>query len=322
MSTESSRAPAGSFPAALQAYCRNMKPAEELFSKAWPAHNARGEWSITPVKKCGSDKEQYYKECANALSEGPVNINMGYFCRVIQILNTLWTDEQITRKDLKLRGTEAVEFSSKVKGWQWLSNFFPTIVSLGRDAVFLSAEEAYQSLKGTVLETINKLPVADDKSCAAATLQLLAHIAQGDTKVLHITQNRETAAVTVAAASAVLSSSRAAAAPAALSSAHAAKKVGRRLEMPDHIKITSMWYVLLMKFEGNPRLKELLLATNERTLMEATDSTFWGIGAEGDGKNVLGKLLEALRAHFKEHPRCDTDTLPPPPESIMNEFRE
>ena len=55
------------------------------------------------------------------------------------------------------------------------------------------------------------------------------------------------------------------------------------------------------KFEAHPELRELLLSTGDAELVEAAPNDFyWGAGADGSGRNMLGRILmevrEALRA--------------------------
>lgn len=71
---------------------------------------------------------------------------------------------------------------------------------------------------------------------------------------------------------------------------------------------TSMLDINRLKFEHNPYLIDLLLATGDSTLQEATTSNKWGIGASirsksardntASGENTLGKVLMQLRSEF------------------------
>lgn len=57
-----------------------------------------------------------------------------------------------------------------------------------------------------------------------------------------------------------------------------------------------MWLVLKEKFAQHEDLKEKLLSTGRKKLIEdsPTDS-YWGCGKNGKGKNMLGELLMLLR---------------------------
>ena len=58
--------------------------------------------------------------------------------------------------------------------------------------------------------------------------------------------------------------------------------------------------VVTAKFETHAALREHLLSTGERPLVErAPGDTFWGAGPDGMGENRLGRLLEDLRARFR-----------------------
>jgi ribA/ribD-fused uncharacterized protein len=66
-------------------------------------------------------------------------------------------------------------------------------------------------------------------------------------------------------------------------------------------KVTVMAEALKAKFTQHPELREKLLATREAVLMEnSSKDYFWGIGADGSGKSMLGNLLMILRASFRE----------------------
>lgn len=75
---------------------------------------------------------------------------------------------------------------------------------------------------------------------------------------------------------------------------------GRRRDLPlrkdwnivqNEVMITALYY----KFK-DPGLRNLLLSTGEEELIEDSPFDFyWGCGADGSGKNVLGKQLMALR---------------------------
>ena len=64
----------------------------------------------------------------------------------------------------------------------------------------------------------------------------------------------------------------------------------------DSYRLVAMKSALTHKFSQNQRLKEMLLATAGKTLVEASPKdSFWGCGADGAGKNWLGRLLEEVR---------------------------
>ena len=64
----------------------------------------------------------------------------------------------------------------------------------------------------------------------------------------------------------------------------------------EYIKIEIMRCAIYNKFYQNPDINEVLLSTNNYTLVEHTkNDSFWGDGGNGTGKNMLGKLLMELR---------------------------
>ena len=66
------------------------------------------------------------------------------------------------------------------------------------------------------------------------------------------------------------------------------------------IKLERMRKVVMAKFEQNEDLREMLLATGKRWLMEDSPTDkFWGIGKKGDGCNFLGQILMETRKYFR-----------------------
>ena len=80
----------------------------------------------------------------------------------------------------------------------------------------------------------------------------------------------------------------------------------RRPEIPvrkdwEDIKVDVMRDAVHAKFTQNPELKEMLLATNDLEIVEnSPNDNFWGIGEDGNGKNMLGILLMETREKLKE----------------------
>lgn len=67
----------------------------------------------------------------------------------------------------------------------------------------------------------------------------------------------------------------------------------------DMYKDTAMRIALKAKFTQHEDLKKLLMASNDAILIEDSDRDYyWGCGADGSGKSMLGKLLMELRSEF------------------------
>lgn len=82
-------------------------------------------------------------------------------------------------------------------------------------------------------------------------------------------------------------------------------KIGRDRNRPlrndwEQIKDDIMREAIRFKFTNHEDIKEILLSTGEDELVEDSPiDYYWGIGADGTGKNMLGKLLMELRTDLK-----------------------
>jgi ribA/ribD-fused uncharacterized protein len=83
-----------------------------------------------------------------------------------------------------------------------------------------------------------------------------------------------------------------------------AARMGRSRSRPlrwdwETIKETVMREALRAKFTQHPDLRELLLSTGKRPLVEHTENDrYWADGGDGKGRNRLGALLMELRAEL------------------------
>lgn len=69
----------------------------------------------------------------------------------------------------------------------------------------------------------------------------------------------------------------------------------------ESIKLEVMKEVILAKFTQHENLKELLLSTGTEDIVEASQyDSFWGEGADGKGKNYLGKILQEVREQIRQ----------------------
>jgi ribA/ribD-fused uncharacterized protein len=79
-----------------------------------------------------------------------------------------------------------------------------------------------------------------------------------------------------------------------------AKKFGRKVKLRDDwndVRLQIMGEVVLTKFVVNKDLRDKLIATGQRELIEGNTwrDTFWGV-CNGKGENHLGKILMEVRA--------------------------
>lgn len=67
-----------------------------------------------------------------------------------------------------------------------------------------------------------------------------------------------------------------------------------------NVSIDMMYEVVKAKFDQNPRLKGLLLDTEDEELIEGNtwNDTFWGV-YRGEGENHLGKTLMRIRDEYR-----------------------
>lgn len=87
-------------------------------------------------------------------------------------------------------------------------------------------------------------------------------------------------------------------------SAPAAKKLGKTVELREDweaIKVEVMRAVVSAKFEQNPDLAKLLIATGDKHLEEGNHwgDRFWGT-VNGAGQNMLGKILMEVRSKLQQ----------------------
>lgn len=62
------------------------------------------------------------------------------------------------------------------------------------------------------------------------------------------------------------------------------------------VKVDLMKYILKLKFDQHPDIRENLMKTGLRPIIfSSKNDPFWGCGADETGQNILGKLLEDLR---------------------------
>ena len=81
-----------------------------------------------------------------------------------------------------------------------------------------------------------------------------------------------------------------------------AKHLGRTVRLPEgweRTKIAVMAEILLCKFKQHPELKVKLLNVTEPIREDNSwGDTYWGV-CKGEGRNILGKILTAIREDLK-----------------------
>ena len=88
-----------------------------------------------------------------------------------------------------------------------------------------------------------------------------------------------------------------------------AAKLGRSRAYPlrsdwEEIKDGVMRRAVLQKFRTHPEIRKLLLSTGDEEIVEnAPGDYYWGCGADGSGKNMLGKILQEVRETLREEMR-------------------
>ena len=88
-----------------------------------------------------------------------------------------------------------------------------------------------------------------------------------------------------------------------------AKDLGRSRAVPmradwEAVKDDVMRRAVLCKFEKHDEASVVLLGTGDEEIIEDSPSDYyWGCGADGTGKNMLGKILMEVRALLRERAR-------------------
>ena len=84
-----------------------------------------------------------------------------------------------------------------------------------------------------------------------------------------------------------------------------AANMGRERKRPlradwEEVKDDVMRRAVRQKFEQHANLREILLATGDEEIVEnAPGDYYWGCGADGSGRNMLGQILMAGRAELR-----------------------
>lgn len=83
-----------------------------------------------------------------------------------------------------------------------------------------------------------------------------------------------------------------------------ARELGQKVQLRsdfDILKDSIMKKCVLAKFVQHHDIREQLLATNDEILIEDSPvDYYWGCGADGSGKNMLGKILMEVRGELRD----------------------
>lgn len=85
-----------------------------------------------------------------------------------------------------------------------------------------------------------------------------------------------------------------------------AAKMGRDRQLPlrsdwEQVKDDIMRQAVLQKFETHTNIRETLLSTGDEEIVEnAPGDYYWGCGADGSGKNMLGMILMEIREVLRD----------------------
>ena len=81
-----------------------------------------------------------------------------------------------------------------------------------------------------------------------------------------------------------------------------------------------MYKACLAKFTQHKDLGQLLLGTGNAILQEdSKDDYYWGIGADGTGKNMLGKTLMRIRHEINPSKKATNSEMKADAKEVKNE---
>jgi ribA/ribD-fused uncharacterized protein len=208
-------------------------------------YNPRGYWELSRQPITSQNRESLFSDLIHHLSISDLT-NIPHVDNLISRINNVWQSNSKFQRTPNRGGS--IYFNSRVQGYEFLSNFCPTLM-VHEGMLFRCSESLYQFL------------FLKSKGVDADLFEL--------SKMDGITAKKF---------------------------ANRFKKDDASWESEGALKI--MRFVLEKKFGANPILQKALIDTYPHHLVESTDSSFWGCGADDTGRNSLGWLLEERRRAF------------------------
>ncbi|MBD2682020.1 MULTISPECIES: NADAR family protein [Nostoc] len=92
-----------------------------------------------------------------------------------------------------------------------------------------------------------------------------------------------------------------------------AARMGRERTRPlrqdwEQVKDNIMRHAVVRKFQTHTDIRDILLSTGDEEIVENSPIDFyWGCGADGSGKNMLGKILMEVRDMLRYTHSTDAD---------------
>lgn len=225
-------------------------------------------------------------------------------------INKLITPSLLTapyKADWKPTTNSSLEFNSKVKELNFLSNLFPSLLALDVEdgdgktpKLYSSAENAYQAWQMrhldeiTLSETITcgTDPKKAQKTAAKFKKNLHASSNIGEYSSYGLENDQKKALILSAnSGGSEIDFEQKESFLGELGCEDSVKA-----PISDDDKIEKMRQIIKAKFNQNPLLRTKLIQTAEYELVEITKSELWGSGSQGTGQNQMGKLLMEQRA--------------------------
>ncbi|GAB4193867.1 MAG: hypothetical protein Tsb0015_16820 [Simkaniaceae bacterium] len=104
-------------------------------------HEKKDQWSISRKPVSQSQRQEYFKKLALAIVKQGLD-NLENKDEFIKVFNRFWTEARLPFKTTGNKGSSQILFNSKESGYEYLSNFFQTLIKIN-ETIYPSAEHAY-----------------------------------------------------------------------------------------------------------------------------------------------------------------------------------